>query len=192
MPVTGHRIWRCTESGEVVVRPERHGAGEYRCVACGALWERDGFHLCPGRAPPGHGGIVPVHYEALPPGDLRMKVAELFCEEDLSVLQGSWYTGSNVEVNVRGSVVLAVHAGERQQLQVTPAGVSLLGVRLLGTPVGRPVRLVWADGDVWARKGAAIPTLWPVARRDDGGDSEADATQPLGSLPAGSIGAHSL
>ncbi|KAJ9464150.1 hypothetical protein DIPPA_18932 [Diplonema papillatum] len=77
----------------------------------------------------------------------------------LEALQGTWYTSSMTEVRIVGSEAHFVATGHVYDFMDTPHGVLLMGSKLLGAPLPGAVRLVWDDGDVWAKQGASIPVL---------------------------------
>eukprot|EP01060_Flectonema_neradi_P001243 TRINITY_DN10733_c0_g1_i1.p1 TRINITY_DN10733_c0_g1~~TRINITY_DN10733_c0_g1_i1.p1 ORF type:complete len:562 (+),score=73.93 TRINITY_DN10733_c0_g1_i1:95-1780(+) len=78
----------------------------------------------------------------------------------LIVIQGSWITSTGTEVTISGSSAIFIASGHRYPLSVDTRGiVSLMGSNMLGNPAGPVTRLVWDDGDVWAKHGFAIPVM---------------------------------
>ena len=76
-------------------------------------------------------------------------------------IQGSWITSTGTEVTVSDSYCIFIATGHKYPLDVDHSGiVSLMGSKLLGNPSSLSLtRLVWDDGDVWAKKGFAIPVI---------------------------------
>eukprot|EP01063_Lacrimia_lanifica_P007106 TRINITY_DN14494_c0_g1_i1.p1 TRINITY_DN14494_c0_g1~~TRINITY_DN14494_c0_g1_i1.p1 ORF type:complete len:656 (+),score=148.23 TRINITY_DN14494_c0_g1_i1:158-2125(+) len=98
-------------------------------------------------------GVLRVPEQGVPPS-----------REALEPLQGVWLTSSSTEVAVEGAQALFVESGHAFPLVEGQGGrIELMDSVLLGDPQGRPVRLVWDDGDVWARKGVPVPSMSPAS-----------------------------
>ena len=123
----------------------------------------------------GTGGEYPVVTDVLPPspsepsppsaqtqsprGEYIPLTAAPVPNEILSALQGMWLTSTETSAVIQGHRVYFPATQDSYTLTYENGNVVLSGSLLLGHPVGTPVRLVWDDGDVWAREGCAIPTL---------------------------------
>ena len=101
----------------------------------------------------------------------------------LVALQGLWLTSTETEVEVTGHQVRFPESGHCFNLEWNGVCVELTGSSLLGNPTGAPIRLVWDDGDVWAKQGCAIPMVSTSPPSYGGGAAGAFHSPPQGLPP---------